>query len=197
MQIARNAAQASRLTAEAEEELSWKVDGIAVLTKAEAAERIRFDAVVAAYHNPHCARIQPAQLARGLADTVERLGVDIYEQSPVTAIDAGKATTPHGTVTAPVVLRATEGFTARLPGLRRRWLPMNSSMIATDPISDDLWDEHRLARPRDGRQRRARLLLRAADRRQPHRDRRPERARTATHPAPTSTGGCPNGRSRI
>ncbi len=140
LQIARNAAQASRLTAEAEEELSWKVDGIAVLTKAEAAERIRFDSMVAAYHNPHCARIQPAQLARGLADTVERLGVDIYEQTPVTAIDAGKATTPHGTVTAPVVLRATEGFTARLPGLRRRWLPMNSSMIATEPISDDLWD---------------------------------------------------------
>jgi glycine/D-amino acid oxidase-like deaminating enzyme len=65
--------------------------------------------------------------------------VEIYEQSPVTAIHSGKATTPHGTVTAPVVLRATEGFTARLPGLRRRWLPMNSSMIATEPISDDLW----------------------------------------------------------
>ncbi len=113
LQIARNAAQASRLMAEAEEELSWKVDGIAVLSKAEAAERIRFDDVVAAYHNPHCARIQPARLARGLADTVERLGVDIYEQSPVTAIDAGKATTPHGTVTAPIVLRATEGFTAQ------------------------------------------------------------------------------------
>lgn len=139
LQIARNPAQASRLTAEAEEELNWKVDGIAVLTKAEAAERIRFDNVVAAYHNPHCARIQPARLARGLADTVARLGVDIYEQSPVTAIAAGRATTPHGTVTAPIVLRATEGFTARLPGLRRRWLPMNSSMIATEPIDEATW----------------------------------------------------------
>ena len=140
LEIARNPAQASRLMAEAEEELSWKIDGIAVLTKDEAAERIQFDGVVAAYHNPHCARIQPAHLARGLADTVERLGVDVYEQSPVTAIESGKATTPHGTVSAPVVLRATEGFTARLPGLRRRWLPMNSSMIATDPISDEMWD---------------------------------------------------------
>ena len=46
----------------------------------------QFDGVVSAYHTPHCARIQPAQLARGLADTVERLGVDIYEDSPVTAI---------------------------------------------------------------------------------------------------------------
>jgi len=40
MQVARNPAQASRLAAEIDEELSWKVDGIARLTKAEAAERI-------------------------------------------------------------------------------------------------------------------------------------------------------------
>jgi hypothetical protein len=32
---------------------------------------------------------------------------------------------------APVILRATEGFTARMRGLRRRWLPMNSAMIGT------------------------------------------------------------------
>ncbi len=101
------------MAAEAEEELSWKVDGIAVLTKAEAAERIRFDGVVAAYHNPHCARIQPAQLARGLADTVARLGVDIYEQSPVTAIDIRQGRPRHTAPSrAPIVLRATEGFTA-------------------------------------------------------------------------------------
>ncbi|WNG92761.1 FAD-binding oxidoreductase [Mycobacterium sp. ITM-2016-00318] len=142
LRIARNSAQASRLAAEAEEELfSWKVDGIAVLSKVEAAERVRFADVAAAYYNPHCARIQPARLARGLADSVERLGVNVYEQTPVTALDSGRAATPHGTVTAPIVLRATEGFTARLPKLRRRWLPMNSSMIATEPISDELWDD--------------------------------------------------------
>ncbi len=139
LRVARNPAQASRLVAEVAEERSWKVDGIAELTKAEAAHRIQLDGVVSAYHNPHCARVQPARLVCGLADTVEQLGVAIYEQSPVTGIEAGRATTPSGTVTAPVVLRATEGFTAALPGLRRRWLPMNSSMIATDPIGDDVW----------------------------------------------------------
>jgi glycine/D-amino acid oxidase-like deaminating enzyme len=139
MQVARNAAQASRLTAELDEELSWKIDGIAPLTKAEAAERIRLDGVVSAYHTPHCARVQPAKLACGLADAVGRLGVDIYEMSPATTIQPRRVTTPLGTVTAPIVLRATEGFTAALPGLRRRWLPMNSSMIATDRIPDSIW----------------------------------------------------------
>jgi glycine/D-amino acid oxidase-like deaminating enzyme len=140
MQVARNAAQASRLAAELDEELSWKIDGIAALTKAEAAERIRLDGVVSAYHTPHCARVQPAKLACGLADAVGRLGVDIYEMSPATTIQPRRVTTPLGTVTAPIVLRATEGFTASLPGLRRRWLPMNSSMIATDRIPDSIWE---------------------------------------------------------
>jgi glycine/D-amino acid oxidase-like deaminating enzyme len=139
MEIARNAAQARRLAGDLDEERHWQVDGVTPLTKSEAAERIRFDGVVSAYHTPHCARIQPARLARGLADTVERLGVPIYEQSPVTAIGPGRAVTPHGTVHAPIVLRATEGFTPTLPGLRRRWLPMNSSMIATAPIPDERW----------------------------------------------------------
>lgn len=139
LEVARNPAQAARLAAAIEEELSWQVN-VTPLTKTQAAQGISIDGVVSAYHNPHCARVQPAWLARGLADVVERLGVDIYEQSPVTEIAAGLATTPLGTVRAPIVLRATEGFTAALPGLRRRWLPMNSSMIATDPIPDDIWD---------------------------------------------------------
>ncbi|MFS0898069.1 NAD(P)/FAD-dependent oxidoreductase [Mycolicibacterium litorale] len=139
MEIARNAAQAARLAAALDEERLWQVDGVTSLTKSEAVERIRFDSVVSAYHTPHCARVQPARLARGLAEAVERLGVPIYEQSPVMSISPGRALTPHGTVRAPIVLRATEGFTATLPGLRRRWLPMNSSMIATEPIPDERW----------------------------------------------------------
>jgi glycine/D-amino acid oxidase-like deaminating enzyme len=140
LEVARNAAQATRLAAAVDAERRWQVDGIDELTEDQATQRIRLDGVVAAYHNPHCARIQPAALVRGLAATVERLGVDIYERSPVTGIAPGRATTPWGTVDAPVVLRATEGFTAALPGLKRRWLPMNSSMIATDPIPAELWD---------------------------------------------------------
>lgn len=141
LEIARNRAQATRLSAAAAAERGWGVEGIAELTGDQTAQRIRLDGVLGAYHNPHCARIQPALLVRGLADTVERLGVDLYERSPVTDITAGSAATPWGTVRAPIVLRATEGFTAALPGLKRRWLPMNSSMIATAPIPQRIWDD--------------------------------------------------------
>ena len=139
MRVARNPAQHSRLLAEAAEDAEWG-DDVSVLTKTEATERVRVSSMLSASFTPHCARIQPAALVRGLADAVERLGVTIYEQTPVTAIRTGCAVTSSGRVDAPVVVRATEGFTATLPGLRRRWLPMNSSMIVTSPLTSDMWE---------------------------------------------------------
>jgi len=44
-------------------------------------------------------------------------------------------------VTARFVVRATGGFTARLPGERRTWLPMNSSLIVTAPLPTPAWAE--------------------------------------------------------
>ncbi len=139
LEVARNPAQARRLRAEVEEDREWGTEGIELLTGAEAAQRIRVDGVVQGSFNPHCARIQPAKLVRGLAAVVERLGVVIYEQTPVLTIEQGRAQTALGVVRAPIVLRATEGFTARMAGLRRRWLPMNSAMIATEPMAADIW----------------------------------------------------------
>lgn len=140
LEVARTPAQARRLRAEVDEEHRWGVTDMRLLTAAEATARIAVDRTVLGAFTPHCARVQPAKLVRGLADTVQRLGVVIYEQTPVAAIEPGRARTAHGVVRAPVVLRATEGFTARMAGLRRRWLPMNSAMIATEPLPDRTWE---------------------------------------------------------
>ena len=78
-------------------------------------------------YTPHCAALHPARLARGLARAAEGRGVALYERPPVTAIEPGTTTvrplvrTPGGDVRADVVVRATEGWTAQLPGERRRW----------------------------------------------------------------------------
>ena len=139
LEVARTDAQAVRLRAEADEDRHWGVNDVEILSGSEAAQRVRVDQLVLGSFNPHCARVQPAKLVRGLADVCQRLGVTIYEQTPVTTISPGRAETPLGVVRAPIVLRATEGFTARMRGLRRRWLPMNSAMIATDPMPESLW----------------------------------------------------------
>ena len=141
LRVARTPAQATRLRHKTEGDHEWGVTDSVMLTPEEAAERIRIEGVTAAAWTPHCARLQPAALVRGLADVVVRLGVSLYEKSPVSVVEPGRAVTEHGVVRAPVVLRATEGFTASLKGLRRAWLPMNSSMIVTEPLSAGVWEE--------------------------------------------------------
>ena len=49
--------------------------------------------------------------------------------------------TDRGEVTASFVVRAVEGYTGSLSGERRTLMPMNSSMVVTDPLSPDMWDE--------------------------------------------------------
>ncbi|MEV7535929.1 NAD(P)/FAD-dependent oxidoreductase [Streptomyces hydrogenans] len=106
----------------------------------ETAERIRVAGAVGSSWTPHGARLHPVKLVHGLRAAVEALGVTIHESTPVTEIRPKHAVTPYGTVRAPYVLRCTEGFTASLAGQRRTWLPMNSSMIATEPLTDAQWE---------------------------------------------------------
>ncbi|MBR8741906.1 FAD-binding oxidoreductase [Nocardiopsis sp. MG754419] len=109
--------------------------------------RIAVHGAVAAGYSPHAARVHPAKLVTGLARVVEGLGVDLFEGTTVEEIrprqgaERPAVVTDHGTVRADHVVRATEGFTSTLRGQGRRWRPMRSAMIVTEPIPDDLWEK--------------------------------------------------------
>lgn len=137
--VATNAAQQTRLVHAVEEAHSWPMTDVELLSAAEATARINVRGTTGAMWHPHCARLHPAKLAAGLARVVESLGVEIYEQTRVSEIRPHEAVTAAGTVTAETVVRATEGFTAQIDGLRRTWLPMNSSLIVTEPLSPETW----------------------------------------------------------
>ena len=141
LSVARNEAQLQRLKALANSEAHWPEADTRLLDAPETGKRVDIAKVLGALHHPHAARIHPARLVRGLAEAVERLGVRIYEGTAVTEILPRKATTVYGTVEATYVLRATEGFTANLKGSHREWLPMNSSMIATEPLPNSVWEQ--------------------------------------------------------
>jgi glycine/D-amino acid oxidase-like deaminating enzyme len=144
---ARNAVQLDRARSEVAEARRWGFgdDDLALLDADEARTRLQAGDLVGATYTPHCAAIHPARLARGLARAVERRGVTIYEQTPVAAIEPRAAVTAHGRVRAEVVVRATEGFTARLPGMRRVLAPVYSLIVATEPLPDEVWDRIGLA----------------------------------------------------
>lgn len=139
--VAYTPAQEARLRSFVEGERQWASSDIELLEAPEAMVKINVANTRAAMWHPHSARIQPAKLAAGLAQAVERLGVPIYEGTRATEILPRLVRTTHGDVRAEFVVRATEGFTAGLRGLRRLWLPMNSSLIATEPLSADVWEE--------------------------------------------------------
>ena len=95
----------------------------------------------AALYTPHCARVHPARLVRGLAAVVERKGATIYEQSRVVDLAPGTVGTAGGRVRAERVVLATEGYGAQLPGRGRTVAPIYSLMIATEPLPARVWDE--------------------------------------------------------
>ncbi|QIK63089.1 FAD-dependent oxidoreductase [Leucobacter viscericola] len=139
--VAYTPAQEARIRAFAASEQSWQYTDLELLEAPEAQAKINVANTRAAVWHPHSARIQPAKLARGLAEACERLGVEIYERTRAVEISPHLVRTTHGTVSAEYIVRATEGFTANLKGLHRLWLPMNSSLIATEPLPASVWDE--------------------------------------------------------
>ncbi|MGW5421398.1 NAD(P)/FAD-dependent oxidoreductase [Streptomyces sp. NPDC003943] len=140
LEVAHSPAQLARLKAFHDAEVAFGEKERELYGARETAERIRITGAVGSSWTPHGARLHPVKLVKGLAAAVEALGVTIHESTPVTEIRPKHAVTPYGTVRAPYVLRCTEGFTASLAGQRRTWLPMNSSMIATEPLTDAQWE---------------------------------------------------------
>ncbi|WP_246676677.1 FAD-binding oxidoreductase, partial [Mesorhizobium sp. B1-1-5] len=141
--VATNAAQLERAKAEYEEARHWEMppERLAFLGAQEARERIAIDNVLGAFVVRDVARVQPAKLVQGLAAAVARLGVAIYEQTQVLALEKGKVTTDRGVVRAEKIVRATEGFTAGIAGYERLWLPLNSAIVVTEKLPQKLWDE--------------------------------------------------------
>jgi glycine/D-amino acid oxidase-like deaminating enzyme len=146
--LARNPAQLVRARAEVDAARSWGrgEDEIRLLDADAAREVLAGSSVHGATYTPDCAAVHPLRLVRGLADTVVRLGVRLFEHTPVLAIGPGRLVTPTGVVRADTVVRATEGYTVDLPGEHRRVVPIYSLVIATEPLGADLWERIGLRR---------------------------------------------------
>jgi glycine/D-amino acid oxidase-like deaminating enzyme len=149
--LARTGVQLDRVRAEVAEDAEFGgVDGWSLLSAAEAAERVGATRVLGGIHTPHCARIHPARLARGLAAAVERRGGRIVERTRAVQLLPGgpgadgartdpAVVTDRGTVRARHVIRATEAFTPTLAGHEREVVPVYSLMVATEPLPPSFW----------------------------------------------------------
>jgi glycine/D-amino acid oxidase-like deaminating enzyme len=143
LSLARNHAQLRRSATEVETWRGWGFgdDHIRLLDQDEAAELAQVHGALGGTFTPHCAALHPAKLVRGLARVVESRGVRIFEQTAALAVTPRKVTTTRGAVRARFVVRATEGYTPRVPGHHRDIVPMYSLMVATEPLPESVWAE--------------------------------------------------------
>lgn len=116
------------------------------LSANELNQELRVAKPYGAIYTPHCATIQPAKLVRGLARTVERMGVQIFEQSRVNHWQPGVVRTAQGEVRAQWVVPAVEGYSVTLPPLGNYQLPVQSLIVATAPLPAATWAEIGLER---------------------------------------------------
>lgn len=97
--------------------------------------------------DPNSGHLHPLNYCLGLAKACLDLGVQIYEHSPVMDLRSGKTLvkvkTDKSSVIARDVILATNAYISKMSkrvhrGIARRILPVESFIIATEPLSDEL-----------------------------------------------------------
>lgn len=111
------------------------------LNPKQLAEQVRIAKPYGGIFASHVATIHPAKLVRGLARVVEAMGVRIYENSAVTHWQSGSLRTAKASVRASWVVPAVEGYANTLAPLGRYQLPVQSLIVATEPLPASTWDE--------------------------------------------------------
>lgn len=117
-----------------------------LLDETETKQRIQIPSARSALFSPHVARIQPAKLVRGLADVCERMGVEVFEHSPVQAWQKGCVELENGTkIRCAWVVPALEAYGVTIKSAPFSWKryqrPVQSAIVATEPLSEALWKD--------------------------------------------------------
>lgn len=148
LKVAQTAAGMQRVTSTLADDLKYgySPDDVRELSAAEARARITVDQAVGGLHYARTAAVDPALLTRGLASAVRARGVRICEDTRVSRIDRGVATTSRGPVRGRHILACLEAYSGTIngetPGLGpRAVIPVNSSMVATEPLPESTWEQ--------------------------------------------------------
>lgn len=139
--VATSRAAASRLASQRATAINYGIDPERVheLSAEEAARYIGVRGMTGALKYDDVARVDPGKLVRGLAAIVEARGATIHERTRVTELGRRRLVADGVTVRARRIFVCTEGYSGPLLG-ERRIVPVNSSMIATQVLSDAQWE---------------------------------------------------------
>lgn len=112
---------------------------VRLVARAEQRSELGSDAYHGVLVDERSGALNPARYVRGLGAAAARAGADIVTGAGVTAVQrqpgGWRVRTAGGDVEARDVLTATNGYTnGASPALRRRFVPIGSYIIATEPL---------------------------------------------------------------
>jgi putative aminophosphonate oxidoreductase len=111
------------------------------LPVSEVAVRAGSDRHLAGVFEAGCASVQPALLARGLRRVAIDRGVQVFERSPMTALDRGEELVVRaeaGSMRARLVVIAMNAWATRLRELHDSIVTVSSDIVLTDPVPERL-----------------------------------------------------------
>jgi len=115
--------------------------GISWLEADQLAAQVRSPLYLGAWWEPRCGILNPAKLAWSWKPVVEKMGVDVYEKTPVTEIrrEAGGVVleTAGGRVRADKAVLAANAWSHFFDGLRRKQVPVWTHIVLTEPLKPE------------------------------------------------------------
>jgi glycine/D-amino acid oxidase-like deaminating enzyme len=99
---------------------------------------VRSPLALGAWWEPRCGLLNPAKQARELKRLAIQAGADVFEHTPVLAVERGPRFilhTPSGTLSAAHVVFATNAYSHLFPELRARETAAFTHMVVTQPLT--------------------------------------------------------------
>jgi len=124
-------------------ELAHKLglNGIEWLEKEEIQKEVNSPSYLGAWSEPRCGILNPAKLAWSWAETLKPMGIEIYEQTPVTEVKRDPKditlSTPAGSVASEKVVFATNAWSHFFPHLKGKQLPVWTHIVISEPLTDE------------------------------------------------------------
>ncbi|HZD55688.1 MAG TPA: FAD-dependent oxidoreductase [Anaerolineales bacterium] len=118
-------------------------EGLTWIDQDDTQAMVNSERYLGAMWEPRLVLVNPARLVREEKNLAMRLGVQIYENTPVLEIRRNAnfhLKTPTGAVSAEKLVFATNAYSHLFPELRRKQIPAFTYMVATEPLSAEQLD---------------------------------------------------------
>lgn len=141
LRVATSGPHRDRILREIELADTLGLAGIEWMDEARLSEQVKSPLYLGAWWEPGCGLLNPAKLAWGWKEVIQRQGVEVFEQTPAVEIRREakgriRVLTPWGEVVAKRLLLATNAYSHLIPQLKGKQAPVWTYIVLTEPLGE-------------------------------------------------------------